>query len=506
MRKSSRQRVTRLNKWVGSPLRLVSAALKTMLAYLWAGVSGYRHLLGADAGMLTFRQRLQRAALAAYLALPDRFFCYGFSRFEKAVARLPKEKSPLPRSGIMLIIGTLGPGGAERQAVATMAGLAKRGYGPLRLACVSLREEWQRFYLTLLESLGLTAQELEGDCSRDYEQGYQIYMQAMKKAPPSLYGVADYARTLLMHRPQVAHFWLDECNIKGGMAAIAAGVPRIILGLRNVSPDNLALHRPYMREGYRWLARQPGVVLLNNSAAGAHSYENWLGLPKGVIRVVHNGFDFDHGMLDRYQAKRGKYRKQHSMPDAAPVVGTVIRLSDEKRPLLWLDIAAEVRRQLPDTHFLIVGDGPLRREVELRALHEDLMGFVHLAGNEQEVFAAIAAMDIFLLVSRAEGLPNVLIEAQALGVPVVTTKAGGASETVRHALTGWVLDQDGCRHVADVLVKLLRDEAWRSMVRNEAPAFVRDAFNAERMLDETLAIYGDDFDRQKPHEAGRASN
>ena len=80
------------------------------------------------------------------------------------------------------------------------------------------------------------------------------------------------------------------------------------------------------------------------------------------------------------------------------------------------------------------------RQLDEVARCDDLSGAMHLAGHEHEqrVYSAIAVMDVLLLRSRVEGLPNVLVEAQALGVPVVTTRAGGAPEAIRHGVSGWL--------------------------------------------------------------------
>ena len=108
----------------------------------------------------------------------------------------------------------------------------------------------------------------------------------------------------------------------------------------------------------------------------------------------------------------------------------------ENRSLTW--VAAGIAlisiglnaRAVPEAHFLVVGDWPLRNEFEARAVQPDLAGRMHVVGLEKQSLEAMAAMDIFLLSSRLEGLSNVLIEAQALGVPVVTTRAGGTPETL----------------------------------------------------------------------------
>lgn len=473
--------------------RIVSTlrgAIREGLTVLWHSAAAYRYLLVLDVAGLTRRQRLQLKILKIFLALPDGLYRRGYVRFGEALAGRQREWNVSACSGVILMIGALGPGGAERQAVLTLAGFARRGYGPLRLVCSFLRTEAQRFFLPHMESAGVPAGELERDAPLDNDPACAPLFMAVQKLPSALCGVGDYVRTLLVRRPAVAHFWLDECNIKGGLAAVAVGVPHIVLGLRSLPPCNFALHMPYMREGYRWLAKKPGVTLLNNSAAGARAYEKWIGLPDGTIRVVHNGFDFEPAAISRYRKGRDDYRSRHGIPGAAPLFGTVIRMTEEKRPFLWLEIAAAVRRQIPEALFLVVGDGPLRGEMEDRAAREDLRGAVFMVGHEMEAFAAIAAMDMFLLTSRAEGLPNVLVEAQALGVPVVTTNVGGAPETVNHGVTGWVLERDDCCHAADVLVELIRDQIWLSRAREAGPIFVREAFGVERMLDETIAAYG----------------
>jgi glycosyltransferase involved in cell wall biosynthesis len=98
-------------------------------------------------------------------------------------------------------------------------------------------------------------------------------------------------------------------------------------------------------------------------------------------------------------------------------------------------------------------------------------------------------MDVFLLTSRIEGLPNVLIEAQALGVPVVTIPAGGAAETLDHSRTGIVLEGSESEKAAEMIVNLLHDEAWMANARQVAPEFVKQAFCIEKAIDKILAVY-----------------
>ncbi len=229
--------------------------------------------------------------------------------------------------------------------------------------------------------------------------------------------------------------------------------------------------------------------MLNNSCAGAIEYERWLGLPSGTIRVVHNGFDSTDDELRRYREGRGGYRAELGIPANAPLLGGVMRFSEEKRPLLWLEVAAAVRRHIADVHFLLLGEGPLRVKVANRAQRDDLVGAIHLPGAEKDALRAMADMDLLLLTSRAEGLPNVLIEAQAVGTPVVTPPVGGAPETVRHGITGWILAQDDPEHIAKEIVELLCDVAWRKKAGQDGPEFVKITFGIDRAIDETVVAY-----------------
>jgi glycosyltransferase involved in cell wall biosynthesis len=368
----------------------------------------------------------------------------------------------------------------------TLEELQARGHGPLGLACTYLTTQDQRFFLPEVKAAGIPVTTIGVASIEAIDRTVAI---AIKALPVDMSSVIDYAAVFAAKRPAIAHLWMDEVNTLAGIAAVATGVPRVILGQHSGPPHHFVFHQPYMREAYRWLARQSGVTLVNCSDSGARAYERWIGLPQDTIRSIHNGFRFDDSVLNCYRADRGHYRARFSIPADAPLIGTVFRMSEEKRPLLWLEIAALVRRAMPQARFLVVGGGPLREQIEVRAAANDLAGAVHFAGYERNVFAAIADMDLFLLCSRIEGLPNVLIEAQTLGVPVVTTKAGGAAETLVDGVTGIVLKDIDPMTAAAVIVELLQDEDRLCNMRRRAPAFVASTFNIERTVNEILKVY-----------------
>ena len=456
---------------------------------LWSGLGRYRWLLSEEPRTLALIRRIERRVLVGLLSAPDAYYRRVFARFDRSLqghsGALSGGRHELGR--IQFMIGSLQPGGAERQAALTLAALARHGTEKIGLTCMWLHGDQHRFFLP-----GLSGENIRVDVIADHsvENLAPALLDAFACLPASLGDVAAFAAAIADKKPDVAHLWLDEVNIKGGIAAVALGVPRVILSSRNLPPSHFQLHKGYMREAYRWLLRQPGVELINNSEAGARGYEAWLGLPRNSVRVIRNGIEPGGESSTSDRPVPGAFREKFRIAKTAPLIGGVFRLQEEKQPLLFLEIAAEIRKRMPDAAFLIVGDGPMRTQLEVRSCRADLDGAVHFVGHERNIQGVFADIDLCLLASRGEGLPNVLIEAQAMGVPVVTTPAGGAPETVDHGRTGIVLENGDSEIAAETIVGLMCDDVWMANARKAAPEFVMRKFALETAIDETLALYG----------------
>jgi glycosyltransferase involved in cell wall biosynthesis len=99
------------------------------------------------------------------------------------------------------------------------------------------------------------------------------------------------------------------------------------------------------------------------------------------------------------------------------------------------------------------------------------------------------ALDVFLMTSRFEGTPNVLIEAQAAGVPAVAPNVGGTSEALLDGITGTVVGNRRASNLAGAVLQILDDPGWRERAAIHGPAFVSKRFGHQRMIDETIAAY-----------------
>jgi glycosyltransferase involved in cell wall biosynthesis len=393
---------------------------------------------------------------------------------------------------LVLAVGSLGPGGAERQVTSLLPGLAPAGWTDVTLVHEQPMLPPHDFFLPEARAAGVDIRALTPVFVRELPE--LLADEAMASAIACLDTNSELVQRILSYlaefrslRPAVVHAWLDAVNVAAGLAACVAGVPRIILGCRSLSPIHFALHQDYMAPAYRFLSRQPGVIFLNNSEAGARDYEKWLSLPRGRVKVVRNGFAFPpepdlHARCDA--------RVALGLPADVPVVGTVMRLSEEKQPLLWADVAACIARRLPAAHFVVVGDGPLRTDMEERIAKAGLIDRVRFAGHVARAIEVLPALDAFLLTSRGEGLPNVLVEAQAQGVPVVTTAVGGAPETLRQGETGFAIDLSaGVDGLASAVCRLIESPAAHEVYARTAKQWARGHFGLEGMVRATIEHY-----------------
>jgi glycosyltransferase involved in cell wall biosynthesis len=245
-----------------------------------------------------------------------------------------------------------------------------------------------------------------------------------------------------------------------------------------------------MKDAYKAVLGHPAVVMSNNSRAGANDYAEWLDLKPESIEVVYNGIDFDRLDRNARPEETEQARRSLGIPDGAPILGGVYRMSEEKRPLLWLDVAALVAKANPAVHFVVCGDGPMRDDMSKYAAELGIGDRVHLPGSQSNIGSWFKMMDIVMLTSRHEGLPNVLLEAQSLGVPVVAPDVGGMSEVVEQGITGWTIKQADAEKLAERVLFCLSDRDWRKVAVERAPNFVRERFGIETMLRRNLEVYG----------------
>jgi glycosyltransferase involved in cell wall biosynthesis len=293
-------------------------------------------------------------------------------------------------------------------------------------------------------------------------------------------------------RPDILHIWQDGAVLANCVSALLSGTPRIVLSVRSVPPiDRPERNRYDYALIYRSLLSAPGISLSANSEFVARRYLDWLELDSDRVTVIHNGARALPATADaRTRAKYEAFDVQTG--GQGFTVGSVFRFDENKRPFLWLDAAARLLSQDPACRFIMVGDGPLLQPAREYAERQGIASRVLFTGRSDCVGYWLSKMDVFLLLSRFEGLPNVLIEAQFAGLPVVTTDAGGSAETIRPGHTGTCLPSDASpdpEAICAAVTAWKRDHAGRATLAAEAKRWANDTFSTDAMLRKTVSLY-----------------
>jgi len=213
------------------------------------------------------------------------------------------------------------------------------------------------------------------------------------------------------------------------------------------------------------------------------------GLPASMISVIHNAIDTE--TWSRLRAPTG-LREQLGLSNAFPIIGYVGRIMPEKDLDTWLHGAALVAQKYPLAHFVLVGDGRdnstlshLQRLAATLGLSDQLT----FLGYWQDLLTVYASFDIFALTSRREGLPNSILEAMAMGLPVVTTDVAGTKELVIDGQTGFVIPQGDAAALAQWLVALADDRQLRQRLAEAGRQRVESEFSFTDRLQRIETLY-----------------
>lgn len=204
------------------------------------------------------------------------------------------------------------------------------------------------------------------------------------------------------------------------------------------------------------------------------------------LSVIENGIPL--GKFAHDPVARDAVRDELGIPRGALVVGSVGRLVEEKDyPLL---VRAMAPRLSNDVRLVLVGEGMMRPSIEaaIQELPAERRGFVTLTGQRSDVARALSAFDLFALSSHAEGLPLVIPEAMACGLPVVATKVGGIPGIVPDS-TGALVPSRDVESLRAALVRYVDDAALRGASGKAAREYALGRFAEERMLEKYLALY-----------------
>ena len=283
-------------------------------------------------------------------------------------------------------------------------------------------------------------------------------------------------RVVRRQHVDVVHAHTAHAAALGALATLGTDVP-LVVARRVDFPlrENLGTRLKYGRAAAIIAISQAVAKILERNAAA-----------RGRVVVVPDATDVRRTIQPASAAELAA-AGVHA-PGDVPLVVQVAQLVPHKDPLNFVGAISEVRRRVPNVEALLVGDGPLRPDVERLRDELGLAGALHVLGYRTDADALLAAAGVVTLSSREEGMGSVLLDALMLGKPIVATDAGGIPEVIENGVSGLVVPARDPHALGEAIASLLLDRELAGRLASGARARA-SLFSVERMTDRTLDVY-----------------
>jgi glycosyltransferase involved in cell wall biosynthesis len=289
-------------------------------------------------------------------------------------------------------------------------------------------------------------------------------------------------------KPDIVHTHGGIAGLYGRMAARRAGVGAIvhtIHGIHYLHYRNLALRAVYADLERHCSKFTDAVVFVSEADAAAGRRLRLARPPK--IRLVRNGIDCAGLQTEEFRRRAEALRA--SLPAGSPLIGTVARLHRQKGVIYFLRAAAEILARHPQGRVIVAGGGELEPELRREARAIGLDRRLVLLGERSDARELLACLDVFVLPSLWEGLPLVLIEAAALGKPIVATDIDGSREIITDGETGLLVPPADPTALTAAILRLLAAPALAAGLGARARLAIPPRFTRETMIGGYEEIY-----------------
>jgi glycosyltransferase involved in cell wall biosynthesis len=398
----------------------------------------------------------------ALTRLPKHDPCGGQDVRRCAPTRLPKHDACGGKVKILYLIPQLGNGGAERQMFELITRLDRSSWEPLVVSYHSGGEYAERLRRKAVRVI--------------------VRPKVFKFSPAFL---AFLVRTIRRERVSLIHAWLRGANEWARLAGLVARVP-VICSIRIVTPKRNAVEVLVDRALRRFASR-----VISNTRMAAGLAVKRREVPSERMLVIPNGVDMGAFLPP---APLLRIREELGLPVGVPLIASVGSLIPRKDHPTLLRAAVRVLARRPDAKFLWVGDGPLLGPLRRLARELGVDRAAAFVGERDDIPRVMNAIDLLVLSSAQEGMPNVILEAMAAGRPVVATDVGGCREAVVHGRTGLLVPR-GTRgnpeELANAILSILSDPDLAAGMGRAGRERVQTVFTPEKMASRTMAVYRD---------------
>jgi L-malate glycosyltransferase len=375
------------------------------------------------------------------------------------------------RRKVFYLVDSLNVGGTETQAVELALRLPVSEY-EIMMGC--------------LRAQGPLLEKLRGSAVNVRE----FHPSGGLDSAAGLYEVIRLARYLRREKFDVVHTHDLWSNLMGVPAARLAGVPAIVSSRRD-----LAHFDWYQGKRRHWLRRIQNLsgVVLANATPIRDALISEDGFAPGKLRVIHNGVD-----TEKFQ--RAQRDRARLFPDVGNEMLVVLvgNMHSDVKGHPWLIAAAPtVVREFPEVRFVFAGDGESRPSFAAQVAQLGLEGKFKFLGRRSDIPEILASCDLAVLPSRAEGLPNAVLEYMAAGLPTIASRVGGMAELVQDGVTGLLVPAEDANALAGALLQFLRDPERARQIANNGQRFAVENFSFERLIREIDELYGELLERRR---------
>lgn len=316
-----------------------------------------------------------------------------------------------------------------------------------------------------------------------------------QKNPCDPRGFLRLVQLLRELQPDVLHMHLPYPAITGRIAARLLRVPATVYTEHQVMERYNRLTAFSHRMTYRWSDATIFVSEAVRRSIEAHCRLNG----RMKLRTIYNGVDWEQ--LSRVEREPGKVREEFKIPRGHSLIITVASFTPKKRHEDLLQAARIVLDQYPQVTFLLVGDGPLRSQMERLADTLGIWENVRFAGSRPDALHLMAAGDLFVLPSIFEAFGIALLEALALQLPIIATRVGGIPEVIKDNSNGFLVDPGNPQMLADRILLLLHHPELGAKFAENAERWWQRQFDISEMVRSVEAIY-DEVLAQKGYNRG----
>jgi glycosyltransferase involved in cell wall biosynthesis len=298
-------------------------------------------------------------------------------------------------------------------------------------------------------------------------------------------------RLMWAYRPDIVHTHAFRADFWVGIAANLAKVPILVSSIRGNEWDLFRADYPFVVSEVAVVASRLATSRADLLIAVSEGVRDHLLSVQGIsptrVRVIRNGADLERLAQPRHHPSI--IRKELNVPPDAVLVGALAVLKPRKGLSYLIEAARAVVSRSPDVHFLLAGDGPERGQIERQIDRLGLGGRVRVLGFRSDPVALLDALDIYVLPSLFEGFPRSILEAMALGKPVVATDIGGSREAVGHGVSGLIVPPKDSQALAEAIHRLVGAPLLRKSMGEAGRRMVDERFNARVNAEAHEAVY-----------------